>query len=195
MGQEDQTLPILALPIGSVLLPGTTLRIPVAGRSDIPALLATVYSKDRSLRPDTKTISIGCVPVNSPLLRSDGQQLLDDKRGKSQEQPEDDDPNPSQIDHRRLFMYGTVAKISGVQGRKAEDLALIVEGLRRFRIDRFVQMRPFFVAEIMYLEEERGELSTAMIAILSQLILAIQLLGLEWPATMKLDLLTRPSND
>lgn len=51
-------------------------------------------------------------------------------------------------------MYGTVAKISGVQGRRAEDLSLIVEGIRRFRIDRFTQMRPFFEAEVAYLDEE-----------------------------------------
>ena len=157
MGQEDQTLPILALPKGSVLLPGTTLRIPVAGRSDIPALLSAVYTKDRHPRPDTRIISIGCVPINSPLLRSDGQQLLDDSSGKNRGQTEDDDINPNQIDHKRLFMYGTVAKISGVQGRKADDLALIVEGLGRFRIDRFVQMRPFFVAEVAHMSEDNGE--------------------------------------
>lgn len=51
-------------------------------------------------------------------------------------------------------MYGTVAKISGVQGRKADDLSLIVEGVRRFRIDRFTQMRPYFEAEAAYLDEE-----------------------------------------
>jgi ATP-dependent Lon protease len=51
-------------------------------------------------------------------------------------------------------MYGTVARISGVQGRRADDLSLIVEGIRRFRIDRFTQMRPFFEAEVAYLDEE-----------------------------------------
>ena len=51
-------------------------------------------------------------------------------------------------------MYGTVAKISGVQGRRADDLSLIVEGVRRFRIDRFTQMRPYFEAEVAYVEEE-----------------------------------------
>ena len=157
---RSQTLPILPLPKGSVLLPGVTLRVPVANRADIPALLSTVFTRDRRPRPDASTISIGCVPINSPLLRSDGQRLLDDAEPKSRRPIDDEDANPGDADHRDLFMYGTVAKISGVQGRRAEDLSLIVEGIRRFRIDRFVQMRPFFEAEVAYLEEEGKENTT-----------------------------------
>ena len=155
MGQSrSQTLPILPLPKGSVLLPGVTLRLPVANRTDIPALLSTVFTRERRPRPDASTISIGCVPINSPLLRSDGQHLLDDAEPKYRRRIDDDDTNPGDADHRDLFMFGTVAKISGVQGRRADDLSLIVEGIRRFRIDRFTQMRPFFEAEVAYLEEE-----------------------------------------
>ena len=67
---------------------------------------------------------------------------------------DDEDTSPGDADHRDLFMYGTVAKISGVQGRRADDLSLIVQGIRRFRIDRFTQMRPYFEAEVTYLDEE-----------------------------------------
>ena len=153
------TLPILALPKGSVLLPGTTLRVPVTGRSDVPALLSAVFASSRAPRPAPSSIRIGCVPINSPLLRSDGQLLLDDSKRKSNIDVEDDGENldQGQIDHRQLFMYGTVAKISGVQGRKTDDLALIVEGVRRFRIDRFVQMRPYFVAEVANVNENEGK--------------------------------------
>ena len=155
MGQnKSQSLPILPLPKGSVLLPGVTLRIPVANRTDIPALLSTVLAKDRRPRPDATTVSIGCVPINSPLLRSDGQHLLDGVESKSPRRIDDEDTSPGDADHRDLFMYGTVARISGVQGRRADDLSLIVEGIRRFRIDRFTQMRPFFEAEVAYLDEE-----------------------------------------
>ena len=151
---KSQTLPILPLPKGSVLLPGITLRIPVANRTDIPALLTSVFTKDKRARVDATAIYIGCVPINSPLLRSDGQQLLDDGNLKKTRQVHDKDTNPGDADHRDLFMYGTVAKISGVQGRRADDLSLIVEGIRRFRIDRFTQMRPYFEAEVVYLDEE-----------------------------------------
>jgi len=155
MGQTKfQTLPILPLPKGSVLLPGITLRVPIANRTDIPALLSTLSAKDRKPRPDATSISLGCVPINSPLLRSDGQHLLDDGESRSRRRIDDEDTTPGDADHRDLFMYGTVAKISGVQGHRAEDLSLIVEGIRRFRIDRFTQMRPFFEAEVAYLDEE-----------------------------------------
>ncbi|CAF9939135.1 MAG: hypothetical protein ALECFALPRED_007989 [Alectoria fallacina] len=155
MGQsKSQTLPILPLPKGSVLLPGITIRVPVANRTDIPALLTSVFTKDRRPKPDATAISIGCVPINSPLLRSDGQQLLEDGDTKNPRRVDDENTNPGDADHRDLFMYGTVAKISGVQGRRADDLSLIVEGVRRFRIDRFTQMRPYFEAEVAYLEEE-----------------------------------------
>lgn len=153
---KSQTLPLLPLPKGSVLLPGITLRVPWNGRPDIAALLSTVYNTDRRLRPDATTISIGCVPINSPLLRSDGQQLLKNSEPSSQQQSDEDSLNPGYVDHRKLFMYGTVANISGVQGRRTEDLCLIVEGVRRFRIDRFTQMRPYFEAEVAYLEDANG---------------------------------------
>lgn len=155
MGQtKSQSLPILPLPKGSVLLPGITLRIPIADRKDISALLSTIFTKDRSPRPDATSIAIGCVPINSPLLRSDGQHLIGERNSKDRRRLDDDDTNAGDADHRDLFMYGTVAKISGVQGRRANDLSLIVEGVRRFRLDRFTQMRPFFEAEVAYLDEE-----------------------------------------
>lgn len=119
-----------------------------------------MFTKDKRPRVDATAISIGCVPINSPLLRSDGQQLLDDGNLKITQQVNDEDTNPGDADHRDLFMYGTVAKISGVQGRRADDLSLIVEGIRRFRIDRFIQMRPYFEAEVAYLDEEGIQLNS-----------------------------------
>lgn len=161
MGQgKSQSLPILPLPKDSVLLPGITLRVPIVDRKDISALLTTVFTRDRRPRPDATAIAIGCVPINSRLLRSDGQHLLDDRQTEKRRRIDDEDTNSGDADHRDLFMYGTVAKISGVQGRRADDLSLIVEGVRRFRIDRFTQMRPYFEAEVTYLDEEGENLES-----------------------------------
>lgn len=157
MGQySSETLPILPLPYGSVLLPGVTLRIPVSGRSDIPALLSAIYTRDRRLIPNASAITIGCLPINSPLLRSDGQELLGTSDKSQQREDEIEALNLDSIDHRNLFMYGTVARVSGVQGRRSDDLSLVVEGIRRFRVERFKQMRPFFEAEVAFLDEEIG---------------------------------------
>ena len=148
-----QTLPILPLPLGSVLLPGVTLHIPVIYRPDVPPLLSSVITKAKS--PKATTISIGCVPLNSHLLNSHGQNLIE---GGEERHQRPNDIHPSEARKEDLFRYGTVAKISGVQGRRSDDLVLIVEGIRRFKINKLTQRRPFFEAEVTYIEDENVDL-------------------------------------
>ena len=155
MGQsKSQSLALLPLPKGLVLLPGITLRIPVTNRTEIPALLSSVYTRAATPRPDASAISIGCVPLNSPLLSPDGINLIDDVEGSSRRLKEHDDTHQVAAEKRDLFTYGTVARISGVQGRRPDDLALVVEGIRRFKIDRITQKRPFFEADVTCLDED-----------------------------------------
>ncbi|MCJ1358520.1 MAG: hypothetical protein MMC33_008520 [Icmadophila ericetorum] len=146
------TLPILPLAKDSVLLPGLTLRVPVLSRPDVPALLSAAYSRAATPEPDATIISIGCVPLNSTLLGPDGQNLLDDVEASTRLQIEDD-IHPGKATKEDLFSYGSVAKISGVQGRRTE-LALVVEGIRRFKIDRIIKDKPYFEAEVTYLEDD-----------------------------------------
>jgi ATP-dependent Lon protease len=47
-----------------------------------------------------------------------------------------------------LFGFGTLAKISGVQGRVQGGLALVVEGLARFKIAEVTQETPYFEAKV-----------------------------------------------
>lgn len=156
MGQsKSQRLVLLPLGDNAVLLPGTSLRVPVAGRSDIPAILTSVYTRAKLPRPDAASISIGCVPLKSPLLSGDGQNLIEGMEEQSQTQQGQEPIDPGDADKNDLFAYGTVARISGVQGRRTDDLALILEGTRRFKIERFTQTRPYFEARVTYLDEER----------------------------------------
>lgn len=150
---KSATLPLLPLLRGSVLLPGTTLRISVSNRSDIPPLLTSAYAKVRASRGDATSILLGCVPVNSPLLSSEGQNLIGGPDVQTLEEAEDFDKHPRIAEKEDLFKYGTVAKISGVQGSRS-DLVLIVEGVRRFRINIITQERPFYEAKVTYLDEE-----------------------------------------
>ncbi len=136
-------------------MPGTSLRIPVAGRSDIPAILTSVYTRAKSPRPDAASISIGCVPLKSPLLSGDGQNLIEGIEAATKAQQGQESIDPGDADKSDLFTYGTVARISGVQGRRTDDLALILEGTRRLKIERFTQTRPYFEARVTYLDEER----------------------------------------
>ena len=150
---NPQTLPILPLPKGYVLLPGVTLRIPVVGRSDVLALLTAIYSRSKSPRPDAASVPIGCVPLRSPLLSSDGQQLIGSKAESGQDH-ESHARAPEKASKEDLFAFGTVAKISGVQGRRLDEMTLVVEGLRRFRIAQVTKEKPFFEATVAYVEDD-----------------------------------------
>lgn len=148
MGQSrSQSLHIIPLPKGAVLLPGITLRIPIPDRPDIISLISTLYARPK---PETASISVGCVPLKSRLLSANGQQLIDENTQDSQEQNEEEDEN--NIDYRdasNLFTYGTAARITGVQGRKT-DLTLTIEGGARFKIERIVKTKPFLEAAVTY---------------------------------------------
>ncbi|MCJ1472378.1 hypothetical protein MMC13_001025 [Lambiella insularis] len=149
---KHKLLPLIPLARDSVLLPGVTLRVPVQNRPDIPALLTAAYSRAATPRPDT--VSVGCVPLCSPLLSPEGQNLLEDAEIRVRKTAEHLATNPSKADEKDLFLYGTIAKISGVQGRRPGELALIVEGVRRFRIERFTQFKPYMEAEVIYLDDD-----------------------------------------
>ncbi|KAI9872202.1 MAG: hypothetical protein M1830_001918 [Pleopsidium flavum] len=150
---KPKTLPLIALAKDSVLLPGITLRLPVSNRTDIPALLASVYTRAATPKPDATAISIGCVPLNSPLLSKDGQQLIESRDVESGIRQGSLDIDPGKANKEDLFSYGTMAKISGVQGRRPGELALVVEGVKRFRIDNITQERPYIEAEVTYFNE------------------------------------------
>lgn len=150
--EETLILPLLPLPYGVVLLPGVSLQVPVSGRSDVVALLSTASSE--WLDPNSKTFKLGCVPINSPLLRSDGQTL---SKQAGQILNQDDTPrDPGQVDYKRLFMYGTIANARLARSHQDNDIRLVVEGISRIRVDRFVQMKPHLMAESAIIHEANG---------------------------------------
>ncbi|KFY72680.1 hypothetical protein V499_07178 [Pseudogymnoascus sp. VKM F-103] len=150
-----QKVPVIPLAADTVLLPGNGLRIPfAASRPDIPALLSQVYTR-ASGKPASQryhNAHVICVPMNSPLLSSNGQKLLTenelkDKDGKASKYKI---PDPASAKKDDLFTWGTAAKISGVEGRGTGEFSLIVEGVSRVRVLRVTQERPFFEAEVQY---------------------------------------------
>jgi ATP-dependent Lon protease len=88
------------------------------------------------------------VPLNSPLLSSNGQKLLtEDKDGKENKHAI---PDPASAKKKDLYTWGTAAKISGVEGRGTGEFSLIVEGVSRVRILKVTQERPYFEADVQY---------------------------------------------
>lgn len=148
---KSKVLPLLPLPKGTVLLPGNTIRIPVVDRADVASLLAHIYSRAVTPNPNAP-VTIGCVPLNSPLLSADGKRLIEGRESKS---GGSFDVEPGQATKKDLFKYGTVAKISGVQGQRQGQLALIVEGVSRITVNKIIQEKPYFEAELTH-HEDRG---------------------------------------
>ena len=147
-------LPIIPLARDAVLLPGITLRIPVQNRPDIPALLSAIYSQAAATKTDPSTISIGCVPLCSPFLSSEGQNLIEDSEARGRRTAEHLASKPGDVKEKDLYLYGTSARVSGVYGRRPGELSLVVEGQRRFRIQRFTKLKPHVECEAVLLGEE-----------------------------------------
>ncbi|KAJ5101753.1 hypothetical protein NUU61_003975 [Penicillium alfredii] len=143
-------LPLVPLAKGSVLLPGVTLRISVSNRPDLANLLSSLV--DRPKR-EGNSITFGCVPLNSPFLGHDGQQLLESGDLDEDRKTEYDAIDAGQARKEDLFHYGTVGKVIGVQRRAYAEPFLLVQGTQRFTVKKILRDRPFFEAEV-YLHDE-----------------------------------------
>ncbi|KAJ5370861.1 Lon protease peroxisomal [Penicillium cataractarum] len=144
-------LPLVPLAKGSVLLPGVTLRIPVSNRPDLTNLLSSLV--DRPSKRDGNSITFGCIPLSSPFLSRDGQQLLEGEESEDDRKEDYDSIDAGQARKDDLFRYGTVGKVIGVQRRAYAEPYLLVQGSQRFTIKKVLKDRPFFEAEV-YLHDE-----------------------------------------
>ena len=156
MGFDNTThIPLIPLPPDTVLFPGTTLRIPLSNRADIPSLLSSAFARTAQSRNDRPTLSVGCIPLRSSRLGPDGQHLLKDTTEDPSRSSNALGGNPSQATKKDIFKYGTYAKIIAVQGRPTSEPQIIVEGVCRFRIDRVTQESPFLEADVtMHTDDE-----------------------------------------
>lgn len=148
MGSHGRTkIPLVPLAKGSVLLPGVTLRIPVSNRPDVANLLSSLV--DNPSKRDANAITFGCVPLRSPFLSGDGQQLLEGIDSDSERKDEYDSIDAGQARKDDLFRYGTLAKVVGVQRRAYSEPFLLVQGQQRFSIKKIMQDRPYMEAEVL----------------------------------------------
>ncbi|KXT09589.1 hypothetical protein AC579_2504 [Pseudocercospora musae] len=149
-----QSLPLVPLPYSLVLLPGVTSRVPLQNRADIAAILAHLYSKAATPRPEASSVTVGCVPLNSPYLSPDGKRLLAEGKDKKKAQ-QLIELDPSSARKPDLFQCGTLARVTGVQGRRPGELMLVVEGIQRFKLEKVTRERPYFEANVILHEEPR----------------------------------------
>ncbi len=150
-GSNQEYYPIVPLPYNTVLFPGRTLHISPANRPDIVAIITNYYSNSLKARSKEGAALLGCVPLRSPYLSADGKKLLEHIRT-------DTDKNIDQVvglvKKDDMFHYGVLAKISGIRGGKAGDLALVVEGESRIKLDDIIQDRPYFEAHVTIFRDQ-----------------------------------------
>ncbi|KXJ92182.1 ATP-dependent protease La [Microdochium bolleyi] len=146
-GIPPANLPILPLAKGTVLYPGSVLRVPVPpSRSDVPALLSTVYTRASKGQLRVDQVPIVCVPLSSPLLSRRGQKLLEENPDRYNELLE---ANSKNVKKDRLYGYGVQAKINAIQGQSDAEFSLVVQGIARVSIEKVTQDQPFFEAKII----------------------------------------------
>lgn len=140
------------------------VRIFISGRQDITALLAKLSNSTTPL--DSSNLRIGCIPlkpptpVNPPIAKTD-----DDKKRIIEEEGDEVEEtqlaflnvDPSSATPEELFSHGTTARVVGVEGHSRVDsfgthgangMALVVEGVSRFRVKQFLQRTPFIEADV-----------------------------------------------
>ncbi|KAI9801802.1 MAG: hypothetical protein M1825_003175 [Sarcosagium campestre] len=154
MELSDQ-LALLCLPKDTFLLPGILIRIPVSNRADVPHILSHLYAqaneaKALSVNSEPLPMVIGCVPLASSLLSRDGRNLLGNNEDIDRLQADHRDVEPDHATKDDLFSFGTAAKVMTIEGKGTGELAIVVEGLRRFRIEAFTQEQPFLRAQVTY---------------------------------------------
>lgn len=150
---NTRTLPLVPLPHSIVLLPGVVTRIPLQNRADIAAILANIYSKASTPRPEASSVTVGCVPLNSPYLSPDGKQLIESGEAKDKNDAAGQ-KDPALARKTDLFRYGTMARVTGVQGKRPGELNLMVEGVSRFKVEKMTRERPYFEAKVALHEDE-----------------------------------------
>ncbi|KAF2968445.1 hypothetical protein GQX73_g5146 [Xylaria multiplex] len=143
---QSTIVPVIPLAKGTVLFPGSLLRIPVPpSRSDIPALISNVYTRASKGSRRVDQVPVVCVPLTSPLLSRRGQLLLEKAPEKYNELLEADDMN---LRKERLYGFGVTAKITGIQGQNGAEFILLVQGISRVTVDKVTQEQPFFEAKV-----------------------------------------------
>ncbi|KAK5660306.1 hypothetical protein OQA88_12846 [Cercophora sp. LCS_1] len=180
---QTVTLPLIALPKGSVLLPGVVQRIPVSStRPDIASLLAAVYTRAASKTPNGRidTVPIACVPLSSPFLGPNGQLLI--QNGEQPAGQDASDVNLSKATKANLYTWGVVAKITGVEGRGTGEFTLLVEGVSRIRVDKVISDKAYLEARVISYPDD----VTILDPTLEELFQHLKLLSRELVAILRL---------
>lgn len=145
-----QTLPVLPLEYGTVLFPGKSLNVSPTNRDDVSAIISKYYSGALQSKTKDNAPLIICVPLRSSYLSADGKKLIQDS-GKTEGHR-----NAAVAGLARgadLFDYACIAKIAGIRGGRRGDVALVVEGQSRCKLEQVYEERPYMIAQAREFKE------------------------------------------
>lgn len=155
---DNNTLPIIPLTRGTVLLPGIVHRIPLPPNgSYISHILSNSYERGALNGPTGNpldAIQLACVPIASPYLGPNGQLLIRDTDKQDDSYLDVDSSNLTTDD---LFGYGVTVRVLGIQGTASGSAELRVEGVTRCSIKVLANERQNFEATDYELCPDQGE--------------------------------------
>lgn len=144
-------IPLLPLPNDIVLFPGRKIQISATNRQDVLAIISEHYSRAVVDGSRKKSAVVGCVPLRSPYLSSDGQQLIE--AGNASDGAKEP-PRAEAAGKDDIFQYGVLATISGVEGGRSGELKISLEGGQRIKIENVTQEKPYLSAKVAVFEDD-----------------------------------------
>lgn len=166
-----QRLPLLPLPYGHVMLPGSIIRVSLIDRADLQSLLHNILTNSKSAL-DATSVNLGCIPLagrgdlepnpsEEPSHAKEDKATTDQLEGEVKEVQIDSkssgaaSPNidPASATPGDLFGYGTLARVIGIERGGFSGPSIVVEGLSRFKTISSTQRTPFLEAEVEYIAE------------------------------------------
>lgn len=139
-----------------VLFPGLVLRLQT-DRKDISALLGKIYRRSDTYEPGN--IMLGCVPIKAemlPLAIRDKEHSNDSSKESESKLGTESKNSTRQKEYTidDLNSYGCVARLIRLERLVGGGYLAVVEGLSRFRIERFTQAVPYIEADVTHFREE-----------------------------------------
>ena len=160
MAPLQDSLPLLSLPPDTVLLPGATLRIPIAGSLDHLPLITHLFGAPRVPKVSGAwsagieggvPVVVGCIPSFTPLAGFYGTPTVSTESEARVARNAGPSSQPlNHLSNHGICVFGTVAIILGFEGGPLGQPMLAVQGTRRFRIVGLTQMNPFMEATVIY---------------------------------------------
>ncbi|KAK9478669.1 Lon protease C-terminal proteolytic domain-containing protein [Lipomyces japonicus] len=142
---------LFVTPPNTVLLPGVMMALAVSGRENA-SLVAQLYKDEPVVRQKDVNALVGFVTAKDTVADKPVTAVLDHPS----DQLSTDSADLIKIRHdpggTSFYQYGCLAKIVRLDRTATGDFQLVAEGISRFQVDKIVQRSPYFIAQVLHVE-------------------------------------------